>query len=240
MNKTWIIFEREYLQRVMKKSFILSTILTPLIFPVFITIAVFLIGNDDDEKVISLIDEKKLISDTLSIGNNLIVPTNSDLETLQPLVTSGEIYGVLTIPDLDIYKPKGINFYSKNIPSNDFINELEDILEKIIRDKKILELELDKESLDKLDTRISMNTFSVEENLSSDSSEIDVKKSNSGLAFGLGYFNGFFNRIFERVAGVLSLKNLVTEENLNQNSEDSLKITKKSFSLFKMPFSKNI
>ena len=51
MNKTWIIFEREYLQRVMKKSFILSTILTPLIFPVFITIAVFLIGNDDDEKM---------------------------------------------------------------------------------------------------------------------------------------------------------------------------------------------
>ena len=177
MNKTWIIFEREYLQRVMKKSFILSTILTPLIFPLFITIAVFLIGNNDDEKVISLIDEKKLINDTLSIGNNLIVPTNSDLETLQPLVTSGEIYGVLTIPDLDIYKPKGINFYSKNIPSNDFINELEDILEKRIRDKKILELELDKESLDKLDTRISMNTFSVEENLSSDSSEIDVKNT---------------------------------------------------------------
>ena len=118
MNKTWIIFEREYLQRVMKKSFILSTILTPLIFPLFITIAVFLIGNNDDEKVISLIDEKKLINDTLSIGNNLIVPTNSDLETLQPLVTSGEIYGVLTIPDLDIYKPKGINFYSKNIPEN--------------------------------------------------------------------------------------------------------------------------
>ena len=87
MNKTWIIFEREYLQRVMKKSFILSTILTPLIFPLFITIAVFLIGNNDDEKVISLIDEKKLINDTLSIGNNLIVPTNSDLETLQPLVT---------------------------------------------------------------------------------------------------------------------------------------------------------
>jgi len=212
MNKTWIIFEREYLQRVMKKSFILSTILTPLIFPVFITIAVFLIGNDDDEKVISLIDEKKLISDTLSIGNNLIVPTNSDLETLQPLVTSGEIYGVLTIPDLDIYKPKGINFYSKNIPSNDFINELEDILEKRIRDKKILELELDKESLDKLDTRISMNTFSVEENLSSDSSEIDVKKSNSGLAFGLGYFNGFLIYMFVFIYGSFILQSVLDEK----------------------------
>ena len=212
MNKTWIIFEREYLQRVMKKSFILSTILTPLIFPVFITIAVFLIGNDDDEKVISLIDEKKLINDTLSIGNNLIVPTNSDLETLQPLVTSGEIYGVLTIPDLDIYKPKGINFYSKNIPSNDFINELEDVLEKRIRDKKILELELDKESLDKLDTRISMNTFSVEENLSSDSSEIDVKKSNSGLAFGLGYFNGFLIYMFVFIYGSFILQSVLDEK----------------------------
>ena len=40
MSKVWIIFEREYLQRVQKKSFILGTLLTPLIFPLFIFIAV--------------------------------------------------------------------------------------------------------------------------------------------------------------------------------------------------------
>jgi ABC-2 type transport system permease protein len=34
MNKTWLIIKREYLSRVRKKTFILSTILTPLLFAV--------------------------------------------------------------------------------------------------------------------------------------------------------------------------------------------------------------
>jgi ABC-2 type transport system permease protein len=41
MYKIWIIFEREYLQRVKKKSFLIGTLLTPLIFPLFIGITIF-------------------------------------------------------------------------------------------------------------------------------------------------------------------------------------------------------
>ena len=93
MDKIFIIFEREYLSRVKKKSFILSTLLTPLIFPIFIAIAVFLLGSDDEDKrIISLLDGKNLIEDTLNIGNNIIVPTEASLEDLQSKVTNGDIY----------------------------------------------------------------------------------------------------------------------------------------------------
>ena len=74
MDKIFIIFEREYLSRVKKKSFILSTLLTPLIFPFFIASAVFLLGSDDEEKrIISLLDGKNLIGDPLKIGNNIMI-----------------------------------------------------------------------------------------------------------------------------------------------------------------------
>lgn len=33
MNKTWIILKREYLTRVKKKSFIITTLLVPLFLP---------------------------------------------------------------------------------------------------------------------------------------------------------------------------------------------------------------
>ncbi|MFL3001113.1 MAG: hypothetical protein ACJZ0Y_02970 [Cytophagales bacterium] len=69
MNKVWIIFEREYLQRVQKKSFILSTLLTPLIFPLFIFIAVLLIESDEQEiRRIAVLDNSGLIEDTISFG----------------------------------------------------------------------------------------------------------------------------------------------------------------------------
>ena len=78
MDKIFIIFEREYLSRVKKKSFILSTLLTPLIFPIFIAIAVFLLGSDDEDKrIISLLDGKNLIEDTLNIGNNSTIGAGS-------------------------------------------------------------------------------------------------------------------------------------------------------------------
>ena len=213
MDKIFIIFEREYLSRVKKKSFILSTLLTPLIFPIFIAIAVFLLGSDDEDKrIISLLDGKNLIEDTLNIGNNIIVPTEASLEDLQSKVTNGDIYGVLLIPEFDIYDPKGINFYSKNIPSSEFVYDIEYIIEERIRNLKIQELKLDKESLDKLDTRVSMDTYSVEESSSSDSSELDVKKSSSGLAWGLGYFNGFLIYMFVFIYGSFILQSVLDEK----------------------------
>ena len=54
MDKIWIILEREYLQRVKKKSFILSTILTPLIFPIFIAITVLFCPLKNQRNVLSL------------------------------------------------------------------------------------------------------------------------------------------------------------------------------------------
>lgn len=41
MNKIWLIIQREFLSRVQKKSFLVATILIPLIFPAIIGILVY-------------------------------------------------------------------------------------------------------------------------------------------------------------------------------------------------------
>ena len=160
MSKVWIIFEREYLQRVQKKSFILSTLLTPLIFPLFIFIAVLLIESDEQEiRRIAVLDNSGLIEDTVSFGYNNMYLSNSDINLLQEEIINGEIYGALVIPKLDIYNPEPINFYSKNVPSSDFVNDIENIVENKIKDRKIKELNIEKSSLEKLETRVDMDTY---------------------------------------------------------------------------------
>ena len=42
MNKIWLIIQREFLSRVQKKSFLIATILVPLIFPAIIGGAVYI------------------------------------------------------------------------------------------------------------------------------------------------------------------------------------------------------
>ena len=72
MDKIWIILEREYLQRVKKKSFILSTILTPLIFPIFIAITVFVLSTEEsEERVIALLDSNNFIDYFVYIAGDL-------------------------------------------------------------------------------------------------------------------------------------------------------------------------
>ena len=74
MDKIWIILEREYLQRVKKKSFILSTILTPLIFPIFIAITVFVLSTEEsEERVIALLDSNNFIEDSTKFQNFMFV-----------------------------------------------------------------------------------------------------------------------------------------------------------------------
>ena len=49
------------------------------------------------------------------------------------------------------------------------------------------------------------------------------------ITYVAGYFSGFFNTIFERIAGVLSLTDMSTEEIIDQNNKQQLKETKSFF-----------
>ena len=46
MNKVWLIMQREFLNRVQKKSFLITTILVPLIFPAIIGVLVFIMKKE--------------------------------------------------------------------------------------------------------------------------------------------------------------------------------------------------
>ncbi|MFN7330766.1 MAG: ABC transporter permease, partial [Bacteroidota bacterium] len=48
MNKVWLIIQREFLNRVQKKSFLITTILVPLIFPAIIGVLVYIMKKEAD------------------------------------------------------------------------------------------------------------------------------------------------------------------------------------------------
>ena len=213
MDKIWIILEREYLERVKKKSFILSTILTPLIFPLFIAITVFVLTTEEkEERVIALLDKNNFIEDSTRIRGDIFLHTDNDISEIQNMIDEGEIYGALEIPEFDIYEPKDLRFYSKNVPSGDLISGIESLVENKIRELKIQDLKLNEESLDKLRTRITMETYSVDKEAEGISDEIGVKQSNSDLAFGLGYFNGFLIYMFVFIYGSFILQSVLDEK----------------------------
>ena len=76
MNKTGLIISREYFSRVKKKSFLITTILVPVVIVAFyaIIIAISFKGNSETTAV-AVIDEAGLFSDSSTAKNKLLTLT---------------------------------------------------------------------------------------------------------------------------------------------------------------------
>lgn len=66
-NKIGIVFKREYMVKVKKKSFVILTLLVPLLFAALMVIPslIMLWGGDDRKKVIAFVDESGIVADSL-------------------------------------------------------------------------------------------------------------------------------------------------------------------------------
>ena len=106
MNKTLLIISREYFTRVKKKSFLLTTILVPLVIVAFyaVIIAISIKGTTDETKI-AIIDNAGLFSDSLSSQNTNLKLSFIKNETEQSFINKYKDQGFqafLNVPDFDI------------------------------------------------------------------------------------------------------------------------------------------
>ena len=84
MNKILLIIQREYLSRVKKKSFILMTILVPVLFIGMIALIAFIAvkqGDFGDKKKIEVADESGRFFSKLKNDNTVTYTAAKDLAT---------------------------------------------------------------------------------------------------------------------------------------------------------------
>src|SRR5688572_11142367 len=114
MHKIWLIIQREYLTRVRKKSFIIMTLLTPLLLATFMILPGLLITMSGDEETIMVLDESGLFADKLENKKDLkFVPLAGSLEQAKTVYQETDNTALLYIPKISIDNPKGITVYGK-------------------------------------------------------------------------------------------------------------------------------
>ena len=206
MNNMFLVFEREYLERVKKKSFLIATILTPLLFPLIIGLAIYLTQvSDDEEKNIEVIDESGLFAETFDFTDMTVTFSNKSLDEAKTAVSAGDVYGVLYIPSLDLDDPKGIQFFSKSNPGLGFLSRFRRPIRDQIEDLKLERLNIEKEVIENLRTSVSISTFNVTESGES-------KKSDSAVASALGYIMAFMIYMFVFIYGSFIMQSVLNEK----------------------------
>ena len=121
MNKTWLIVQREYFSRVRKKSFLLTTILVPIIIIGFYAAIIAISVSDNSETVkVAVLDQAKLFDNNVQKGKNGItydlVQSPNEQAFKSKYKSSG--YNVfLYVPEVDLDKPVGIRLHSESAVS---------------------------------------------------------------------------------------------------------------------------
>lgn len=152
MNHLSLIIKREYLTKVKNKSFIVMTILSPMIMIGLITVVAYLSQlNNNKTRTISILDKSGLVQDIFQNTENTSydVLENISLEDAKSIVEENKTYGLLYIPKHDSIQllVNQIKFYSEEAPSLSLVTSLEGKLERKLRDIRLQRQGVDIEKL---------------------------------------------------------------------------------------------
>ena len=132
-----IITTREYLNKIANKSFIMMTLLLPIILAGLTFLLSFLSSvNNDSSKTISVVDNTGYIYQNLDSSDDIIYDliTDSSLDDAKEISRNNSDYGLLYISDFDTPQQiaESIVFISEDSPSLSIINRVESQLETIL------------------------------------------------------------------------------------------------------------
>lgn len=139
MNKIKLIIQREYLTRVRKKSFLLTTFLVPLFFIAMYVGVIFLTKKSFDEShsYVYVVDDSADVSAKLNSSKNVTYLKESQNlnEQISKITKEEAKTSILHIPK-DFYKSESVEFLSNDKPNLAIEAEIRDSLNRIIKDKK--------------------------------------------------------------------------------------------------------
>lgn len=170
MSKISLIIEREYLTRVQKKSFILMTILSPIIMVALVFAPIWLSQLSSDEtRLIAVIDQTGLYEGIYQNTDEYQFTYTRDSFSPEQMRANGDDesapYAYVIIKDNLLDNPQGMTIYSqKQITAScelAIISQMEDYL----KDEKLLSYNIPdiKRIIDESDINLQVDTIRLEE-----------------------------------------------------------------------------
>ncbi|MCS5490495.1 ABC transporter permease [Algoriphagus limi] len=207
MNKIWLVIQREYLSRVKKKSFLLATLLTPLIFPAIMAIFIWIAVEEKENqalRIIEVVDENDLFFLESSEQYAFSFSSRS-VDEAKDLVKNGDRYGFLYIPKINLEKPEGITYYGEENPNMNLISYLRSSLKKKIEDQRLFESGIDPEILSQIRTSVDVKAITLDEGGGE-------RVSDATVNYAIGFIAGILIYMFIFIYGNQIMQGVIEEK----------------------------
>lgn len=205
MSKIGLIAKREYITRVRKKSFLVMTIIGPLLFAAMMIVPAWIASTTDNHKTIEVLDDSGLFKNKLKETKNIsFVYIDGELPEVRENYRKSKNDALLYIPPMTLDKPAGIKLYSENSISLDLQLTIERLLKTEIEDSKLLASGIDKSVLASIKTNITIDTKRLGASGEEDSS--------AGTSTAVGFVSAALIYFFIFLYGVQILRGVIEEK----------------------------
>ncbi len=206
MSKISLIIQREYISRVKKKSFIIMTILGPLLIAAIGVVPAFLATYKNETTLIKVIDETSLFTNSFKENEKLKFDYSlEELSKAKKDLYKSPYTALLYIPRTIVQTPNGVMLYYKKEPG--FITQryLEKEVSKQLQKQLLQANKVEQTVIDKLEDRVSINLIDLDE-------EGKEKKGNTNFKTIIGYIAGFLIYMFVFLYGVQVMRGVIEEK----------------------------
>ena len=191
MKKIRIIVAREYLTRVRKKSFIIMTLIGPILMAALFVVPAWIATMEDDEdKLIAVVDSSMLFRNLLPETEKIhfIYLTNTSLLQAEKDIATNHYYAVLYIPPTVLSTPI-VTLSSPKQPSLHVRMHIISSLKSQIESFKLIKNDIDPEVIQSIKTDVKVGIVKL-----NDDGTREVKSTD--LQMILGFIGGFLIYIF--------------------------------------------
>ena len=207
MNNIGLIIKREYATRVKKKSFIIMSILGPLLIVGFLAFTVYLTKNNNSSYEILVVDEAQLFEGKLRNNEKYHLkwsPRDKSYEQVQEIFKSNEDLNLLLYLPSNLIQTNSMTAKClyKTIPSTSAQKHLTSIINEAIELYRIEKIGIEEEKYRSIKTRVNLDVIDIE----------NAENKNIQRKAYVGYIFAFIIYIFIFMYAIQVMKGVIEEK----------------------------
>ncbi|KAB5488328.1 ABC transporter permease [Flagellimonas hadalis] len=208
-SKLGLIIKREYLAKVRNRSFIVMTILSPLLIVGMIVLIAYLAKiNDDEVRVVTVLNESSYFDEGFISSRNIsyVYLDQISVEQAKDSTASMGYYGLLHIPKGNSIEnvARQARLYTKDNPNTSVTQQLEGIFQKQLRQDRLGKLGVSSDQFSEVEKPFGLNLSTFE-------GEKSLKGINEIKAFIGGGF-GYAIMMFIIIYGGFVMRSVIEEK----------------------------
>lgn len=204
MNKIFLVIQREYLTRVRKRSFLIMTILGPLLMGGIFISALLLDRVDTEVKTIAVVDETHIFKDKFKDNERIrFVYAESGVDAVKSSSVQNGYFGVLYIPSTQNLASleKAVTIYSESQPGFEVISKIKFTIEKEINANKYIAAGIDENKLNAIKTDVEIRTR-----------DLQNKETSTPVTTIIGFAGGLLIYLFIFIYGAMVMRGVLEEK----------------------------